>query len=210
MLNLLKWFSMYIDKKKIFISRSIIIFSIFWIPLFWYYNFITNNLYWNFFFIWNVMWFLWDLSWWSVVIVMISRPLFTLFPKVWLFRKLIFYRKSLWILSSSIVVTVLFWNFLSDSNIFINYFSTIKWGLYHPLIARLSEITWIILLLTSNIYSQKKLWLWWKKLHRLSYVYFISGWLIAWIYSPFKVYPVLLLVIFIWIIAQYKIIKRKK
>jgi DMSO/TMAO reductase YedYZ heme-binding membrane subunit len=40
------------------------------------------------------------------------------------------------------------------------------------------------LLITSNLYSVKKLWKNWKKIQRLTYPYFISGWIIAAQYEP--------------------------
>ncbi|MDF1682733.1 MAG: hypothetical protein P1U46_03260 [Patescibacteria group bacterium] len=44
-----------------------------------------------------------------------------------------------------------------DFDKFINYFKYTKWEIYIPTISRISEITAIILLITSNHFSQKKL-----------------------------------------------------
>lgn len=186
-------------------SWLIIIISLFVIPALWYYYAINKNLYWNFIFWNNINGFLFDLSWWSVVFVMVIRPLADLFPKIWLLRKWVNLRKAFWILSSSIIITILFGWFLLDPNTFFNYFTSHKWSLYTPFIGRLSEVTALILLLTSNTFSQKQLWVWWKRIQRLSYIYFISGGIMAWIYAPLKVYPIMWIAILLWVIAQYRI-----
>lgn len=148
---------------------------------------------------------LWDISWWSVVFVMWIRPLADLLPKLWILSKLVSLRKAFWILSASIVVTALAYKFYWNPNDLYNYFS--KWNFEfknaftYPLISRLSEITWVILLITSNNFSQRKLWIWWKRIQRLSYIYFISWWIIAAIWTPMKIYPAMGIVIFLWILA---------
>jgi DMSO/TMAO reductase YedYZ heme-binding membrane subunit len=43
------------------------------------------------------------------------------------------------------------------------------------LAARLSEITAILLFVTSNNISQKMMGIWWKRIQKLSYIYFISA-----------------------------------
>ena len=50
-----------------------------------------------------------------------------------------------------------------------------RWELWYPIIARLSELTALILLVTSNDFSQKFLGKWWKRIQRTSYIYFITG-----------------------------------
>lgn len=192
------------------LSWIVIIFSLFIIPITWYYNAINNNLYWNFLFISNFMWFLFDVSRWSVFFVMIIRPLADLFPKIWLFTKLLPLRRSFWILSASIIVTNLFWNFIIKPDYLINYFKLIKWWFNIEIIARLSEITAILLLVTSNDISQRKLWIWWKRIQRTSYIYFICGWIVAWLYFPFKIYTTMTIVIILWVLAHFKIQIYKK
>ena len=184
-------------------SWIVIIFSLFVIPALWYFHVMNNSLYKDFLFFWNFMSFFWDLSWWSVVFVMWIRPLADLFPKLWFLRSLVSLRKAFWILSSSIIVTVLIWNFILDSSNIIKYFSSTKWWLYYPIIWRISEITWLLLLFTSNKISQRKLWIWWKRIQRSSYLYFISWWIIAWQYTPFKIYPAMWIIIFLWILSAW-------
>ncbi|OIP53839.1 hypothetical protein AUK10_01915 [Candidatus Gracilibacteria bacterium CG2_30_37_12] len=188
-----------------FFSWFIIAISLLVIPALWYYFAIHKNLYGDFVFGTTFSGFLWDVSWWSVVFVMVIRPLADLFPKIGLLGKGVSLRKAFGILSSSIVVTILFGGFLLDTNTFLNYFTSHKWSLNSPLISRLSEVTALILLLTSNTFSQIQLGIWWKRIQRLSYVYFISGGIIAGIYAPLKVYPIMSVVIILWILAQLRI-----
>lgn len=192
-------------KKLNIFSWFIIAIALFAIPALWYYFAIQKNLYWDFILWKTFLWFLWDVSWWSVVFVMIIRPLADVFPRIKALRKWVILRKAFWILTSSIVVTILLGWFLLDTQTFLNYFTSHKWSLYYPLIGRLSEVTALILLLTSNTFSQRKLWIWWKRIQRLSYIYFISGGIIAWAYAPLKVYPIMGVVILLWVLAQLKI-----
>ncbi|MFA6090511.1 MAG: FAD-binding oxidoreductase [Candidatus Gracilibacteria bacterium] len=186
-------------------SWFIIAIALFVIPAVWYYFAIQKNLYGDFIFGNTFSGFLWDVSWWSVVFVMAIRPLADLFPKIGLLGKGVSLRKAFGILSSSIVITILFGGFLLDINTFFNYFTSHKWALYTPFIGRLSEVTALILLLTSNTFSQVQLGIWWKRIQRLSYIYFISGGIIAGIYAPIKVYPIMGVVILLWILAQLRI-----
>lgn len=186
------------------LSWSVIIFSIFLIPLSWVYNKLQNNLYWDFLFTQNYMGFIYDLSWWSVVFVMAIRPISDLFPKIGLFRKLVTLRKAFWILSASIIVTNFVWSSIFNINKFLTYFSLAWWSLYMPLITKISEITALILLITSNKLSQIKLWKYWKKIQRISYLYFITWWIVAWLYFPLKIYPAMAIVIILWFLALIK------
>lgn len=133
-------------------------------------------------------WFIWTmsissllfaLSWYSVVFVMFIRPLSDLLPRIWLLKKLTKFRKSFWIISASIIVTMLLYKYVYNFDNFINYFNLSKWNSLYPFLSRLSEITAIILLITSNNFSQKKLWIWWKRIQRSSYLFFISWALVA-------------------------------
>lgn len=155
-------------------SWFIIVLSLVWVPLLW--SNIPTQIF-------------WDISWWSVVFVMVIRPISDLFPRLWIFTKLIYLRKAFWILSSSIIITALVYKFFWNPNTFYNYFDINNFWLWIPLLSRISEITWLILLLTSNTFSQKNLWIWWKRIQRLSYLYFISWWIIAAIWTPLKIYP---------------------
>ncbi len=148
---------------------------------------------------------LWDISWWSVVFIMIIRPLSNIFSRFIFLKKMIFFRKAFWILSSSIVITFLVYKHLSDPWLITQYFSLANWSLYNPIFSRISEITWLILLVTSNTYSQVKLWKWWKKIQRLSYLYFFSGTMIVAIWEPLKAYTTIWVVLLLWILAKLKI-----
>ena len=178
-------------------SKLVIIFWLIWIPILWY--FWLNNF--------GLQFLLWDISWWSVVFVIWIRPLSNLFPKIKVLKRLLLLRKAFWILSASIVVSALVYKFIWNPKYLYTYFSINNWKLYYPLFWRLTEITWIILLITSNRFSQKNLWIWWKKIQRLSYVYFISWWIVAAMYTPLKIYLAMWIVIFLWILA---LIKTKK
>lgn len=101
----------------------------------------------------------------------------------------------------SIVITALIYKFTWNPKYLYNYFSLNNWNFYYPLLFRLSEITWAILLITSNTFSQRILWCKWKKIQRLSYIYFLSWWIIIAQYSPYKSYPIISIIIILWLIS---------
>lgn len=175
-------------------SWIIMAISIIFLPIF--YSKIDTNL-------------LWDISWWAVVFVMLIRPLSDLTPRLWILFRLNHLRRAFWILSAMVVVTALWYKFYWSSDFLFNYFWVENWSNWQKVLSRLSELTAIILLLTSNDLSQKILWWSWKKIQRLSYIYFISWWIIAAIYAPLKIYPAMFLVILIWLLAELRVRLRK-
>jgi len=157
----------------------------------------------------------WIISWWSLIILMIIRPFWDLFPKILFFRQIIPLRKWLGILTSSIVLSHLLlsqYKFVVwfDLNFmwFIEYFfSYARWsGIW--LIARVSEIIAIILLITSNNYSVKLLWKYWKKIQKLSYLYLISWGIYLWYLwqnsAYISMWVVFLLVIIAFLIKKFR------
>jgi hypothetical protein len=175
-------------------SWVIMAISIIFLPIF--YSKIDTNL-------------LWDISWWAVVFVMLIRPLSDLIPRLWILFRLNHLRRAFWILSAMVVVTALWYKFYWSPDFLFNYFWVENWSNWQKVLSRLSELTAIVLLLTSNDLSQKILWWNWKKIQRLSYIYFISWWIIAAIYAPLKIYPAIFLAILIWLLAELRVRLRK-
>ena len=128
--------------------------------------------------------FSWDIAWWSVTFLMLIRPLADLFPKYLILRRLVILRKWLGILSSAIVLSHLYLSYnvqatnfwISVWQFFAPYLTLAKWE-WMNIFARLSEFTAIILLVTSNNISQKLMWVWWKRIQKLSYIYFVAAWM---------------------------------
>jgi DMSO/TMAO reductase YedYZ heme-binding membrane subunit len=134
------------------------------------------------------------------------RPLADIFPRIKFLKKLIPLRKSFGILSACVVVTALFAKYIQNPHLLPLYFNISNWDLYYPLLSRLSEITGIILLITSNRFSQKYLKKWWKRIQRSAYIYFISGWLVAAQYGDTNtIYYTMWGVIILWFLAQLEI-----
>jgi len=194
--------------KRIFIKWQIPYFNffknfllIFWLSIPFLYFFSAD--------LWFSKYSLWDLSWYSVLILMSIRPLWDLFPKIEFFWKILPLRKELWIISAMVICTVLLEKFLWNPGIFFqNYFSMQKF--FHwikSFLSRMSEITWIILLLTSNNLSQKILKWFWKPIQRLSYLYFFSWWI--YIFMIWKTHAIYWM-IFVWIITILAFLKNRK
>lgn len=122
--------------------------------------------------------FLWTLNSYAIFFVMLIRPLSDLLPKQKWLRMLIPSRKELGILSAIIVLSFglakyIFWGF----DYFVEtYFSLAYWPLTEAVFwGRLGELVAIPLLLTSNLWSMKKLKKNWKRVQKLAYLYFFAG-----------------------------------
>jgi sulfoxide reductase heme-binding subunit YedZ len=190
-------------------SKYLIWFSIIWIPILWFWL--------------QAWWYMWanifgtspyqlffDLSLLAVFFLMIIRPLADIFSKKKKLRQLVFLRKSFGIFSAMIIATIMVsWWIENPELTFFNYFSSDKWQLWYPLVARVSEFSAIILLLTSNIFSMKKLGKNWKRIQYLAYPYFFSWAIIAarWEHA-YMIYIMIWIVILLWIWAE--ILRYKK
>ena len=123
-----------------------------------------------------------------------------LFPKYKILKQLIFLRKAFGILSAIIIVSNFVWTAAIQDDFFKHYFVIAKWSSLDTLMARSSEWTAIILLATSNLWSVKKLKKNWKRIQKLTYLYFISGWMVAAQYEPKLYYGTMSFVALIYII----------
>ncbi len=118
-----------------------------------------------------------DISWWTVVLLMSIRPLADLISGRWFLRRAVVLRQGLGIMSSMIVVTMLAYTaYTSQGEFWLKYTDPAHWSLTgFALLSRLTEITAVILLLTSNRFSQKLFGKWWKKIHKIAYIYFYAA-----------------------------------
>jgi len=140
--------------------------------------------------------FLWDMSLYSVFLLMIIRPIAEIFNSNFI-RRLIIFRKHLGILSSSIVVVYGLMNYsnMGLEKFISTYFSLAYWTFSNNLFwAHMGELTGFILLITSNKFSMRLLKRNWKRIQNLSYLYFFSG---AWfVFSSFdKTFAIIAIII---------------
>lgn len=120
---------------------------------------------------------LFTVSFFAAFLVMIIRPLADICPEYTLLKKLVILRKGVGILSASIIVSLMLQQIvLHGSSYFASVFSLNYLSLKNfALFAHLGDITGLILLITSNSLSQRVLKGNWKRVQKLSYVYFYSG-----------------------------------
>lgn len=189
-----------------YINNILIYTGAIFIPIFYYfassYGWLGTKFLWT-----DLYDLLFSISWLCVVFVMMIRPLADIFPKLVIFRRLVVLRKWLGIVSASIIVSILLAKWIQNPFTFTAFFTLSAWTLWYWLIARLSEITAIILLLTSNTFSQKVLGVWWKRIQKTSYIYFVTGWILAaqWSDSIFDYYTSIAVVWVLWILAYFRV-----
>ncbi len=120
---------------------------------------------------------LYIISFISVTLVMLVRPLADIFINQKWLRKLVFLRKGFGVLSASIIVGFMIGKIISpDSNYIASIFTQEYWSLEnYSLFAHLGDITGFILLVTSNNLSMMLLKKNWKRIQKLAYIYFYAG-----------------------------------
>ena len=116
----------------------------------------------------------WEWSWYFLVFLMFIRPIKDIFPRFKFLWKSVSLRKELWIISWTFAISHVIWYFLVY-NLSISFIlDSIFWDLRWPMgWGAFGFIVSLILLFTSNVFSMKKLWKYWKKIQRLSYLMFL-------------------------------------
>lgn len=113
----------------------------------------------------------------TLFLVMIIRPLSDVMPGIKFIRPLVILRKGVGVFSASIIVSFIIAKIIIDPG---DYFSGFKEASYWTiknlaLLAHLADISAILLLITSNNFSKRILGRNWKRIQKLSYVYFYGS-----------------------------------
>ncbi len=147
----------------------------------------------------------------AVFLVMIIRPLADILNDWMFLKKLIILRKGFGIFSASIIVGSMLSRVIAPESVYLtnlfsaHFFSFTNYAIF----SNLGDVSGLILLLTSNQFSQKHLKKNWKRIQRLSYVYFYSGALYEGLFleSSFALYALMVvtnLVVIAWAIKIWR------
>ncbi len=125
----------------------------------------------------NVSLVVYDIAHVSIFFVMLVRPLADIFINSKWIRPLVTLRKGVGVFSASIVSSFIFAKFMMDPVGYMSAFGTIEyWSLTdYALLGHLADISAIVLLVTSNKLSKSILGVWWKRIQKLSYVFFYGS-----------------------------------
>lgn len=120
---------------------------------------------------------LYDIAHMSVFFVMIVRPLADIFKSTMYIRPLVILRKGFGVLSASIIIAFILTKLIADPLGYLSAYGTLEyWSLTQgALLAHLADVTAVILLITSNNFSKRVMGAWWKRVQRLSYIYFYAS-----------------------------------
>ncbi|MEK7185287.1 MAG: hypothetical protein AAB726_01565 [Patescibacteria group bacterium] len=154
---------------------------------------------------------LFSVSHWFLFFVMLIRPAADIFTKTKLIRPLVILRKGAGVISASIIVSFILAKLIVDPNDYLGSLLTLEyWSLVdYAVLAHMADLTAIVLLITSNNLSKKLLGLWWKKIQKLSYVYFYASSLyVLFLYGNIDVLIAVILVTLFTFIAFLKNLKR--
>ncbi|HEU4677259.1 MAG TPA: hypothetical protein VFS75_00905 [Candidatus Paceibacterota bacterium] len=121
--------------------------------------------------------FLYAVAHTALFFVMMIRPLSDLFPSVPYLRPLVILRKGAGVLSASVIVSFLLAKVIVDPSGYLSSIGTgAYWSLHNlALFAHLGDLSAVVLLATSNALSKRVLGKNWKRVQRLSYVYFYAS-----------------------------------
>lgn len=120
---------------------------------------------------------LYDISHITVFFVMVIRPLADIITSTKYIRPLVILRKGMGVLSASIVVSFILSKIIMDAGGYFGSFATASYWSFKnfAILAHLADISAIILLVTSNNFSKRLLGAWWKRIQKLSYLYFFAS-----------------------------------
>ncbi|QQR64515.1 hypothetical protein IPH92_03025 [Candidatus Kaiserbacteria bacterium] len=147
---------------------------------------------------------LYDISHISVFFVMLIRPLADIFLKVKWIRSLVILRKGVGVFSAAVVMSFIFSKIIMDP---VGYFSALGTSAYwspanYALLAHLADISAIILLATSNNLSKRIMGALWKKVQKLSYVFFYASSLFVFLsYGDIGPFISMIIITFVTILA---------
>ena len=113
----------------------------------------------------------------ALFLVMVVRPLADIFRSVTWIRPLVILRKGMGVLSASIIVSFIIAKVVAGPSSYVSSMFTIDyWSLQHlALLAHMADVSAVLLLVTSNNLSKRLLGKNWKRIQRLSYVYFYGS-----------------------------------
>lgn len=151
-----------------------------------------------------------DISWLyfiahtSLFLVMVIRPLSDVASGARFIRPLVILRKGVGVLSASFIVSFIISKIIIDPvGYFTGFTQASYWSINNlALFAHLADISAILLLVTSNNYSKRLLGANWKRLQRLSYVYFYgSGIYVVYVLKDYLVLSYLIIVTALTLVA---------
>ncbi|MCA9355741.1 hypothetical protein KC865_04345 [Candidatus Kaiserbacteria bacterium] len=125
----------------------------------------------------NVYFWLFAVAHFTLFLVMLVRPLADILRGITWLRPLVILRKGMGVLSASIIVSFILSKLIIDASGYLHSLTTVDyWSLQNlALFAHLADISAVLLLVTSNNLSKRLLGKNWKRLQRLSYVYFYAS-----------------------------------
>ncbi len=156
---------------------------------------------------------LYDISHVSIFFVMLVRPLADIFIGTKWIRPLVTLRKGVGVLAASIVMSFIFSKIIIDAKGYLGGLLTLEyWSLVnYALIAHLADISAVILLITSNKLSKTILGTWWKKIQKLSYVFFYASSLYVYLtYGHISLLVSMILITLVTVLAYIKNKERSK
>jgi DMSO/TMAO reductase YedYZ heme-binding membrane subunit len=155
-----------------------------------------------------------DIGWMLLIFILAIRPVSAVFPKIGLLRSLVPFRKETGILCAALALSHGAGFYISNQFPIVSSFFDFTFWTFNDNqgYAHLAGLTAIVLLITSNRWSQILLKRNWKKLQKLAYVFFLTAGLhVALIGDDMaETFIQMGFVVGFWFLAHYKIVLWKR
>ena len=142
---------------------------------------------------------LWDISWIAVTLLMCIRPLADILPQYPMLRRLLPWRQGLGVLSAAVVMSNATATYIVNPSLLV---SASTWDIQSvSILGHVAEVAGLLLIITSNRFSQKHLGAWWKRVQWLSYVYFFAAGVYLFSFGKVSALLGMVLVAVLWVAA---------
>ncbi|MBT4917375.1 hypothetical protein HN709_01150 [Candidatus Peregrinibacteria bacterium] len=153
-----------------------------------------------------------DAGWSILIAVMLVRPLADVFPRIKIFRTLVLLRQEFGVMSALLLMAhFVGFAMMKDGGVIGVLMSPTYWDLKRFFGWGMLGLVFVIpVLLTSNKWAMIKMKKWWKRIQKLSYVFFIFGGVHVFMVGEESGIVGIVLVGMFWLLAEFKIVLLKK
>lgn len=145
----------------------------------------------------------------AVFFVMTIRPLADIFKESKWIRPLVILRKGIGVFSASIIISFILAKLIVAPTEYLSSFTTLSyWSMKdYAVLAHIADISAVLLIITSNSFSKRVLGSWWKRIQKLSYVYFYASAL--YVYLSYGTRTLLYAMIFVTLVTTLAYLQKR-
>ncbi len=145
----------------------------------------------------------------AVFFVMSIRPIADIFRKAVWIRPLVILRKGMGVFSASVIISFILAKLIVGPMEYLSSFTALSyWSMKdYAVLAHVADISAVILIVTSNNFSKRVLGSWWKRIQKLSYIYFYASAL--YVYLSYGTRTLLYAMIFVTLVTTLAYLQKR-